>query len=185
MLDHSTTELPFQMDFEVENPNSSRNHLGQRFRATTEPPAENRAGPLARTKFTQSKQYSDQGANYQSQQPSQSRQADLETSTQTLKNLLSINSTPSQAPSSRETAPGSPSPIHHSRSQSAAQPPHRRLAPSTSASTTPRRIVSASGIRPPNYLTHPSDPQPAASPISEEDQNVKAEKELRKLLNLS
>lgn len=183
-----------------------RNHLGHRFRATTEPPAENRAGPLARNKLiNHTKQYSEHGANFSPQRPSsaQSRQADLESSTQTLKNLLSINSTPSSRPPSSlqqpfpgkaGEAPPSPSPIHqsHSRSQSAAQPPHWRLAPATSTSSTPRRIVSASGIPPPNHLTHPNHPQPTTSaantstePISDEDQNVKAEKELRKLLNLS
>jgi hypothetical protein len=181
------------MDLELDNGNVARNHLGQRFRATTEPPADNRSGPLARNKFNRSKQYSEHGSHYTSQQAPQSRQADLESSTQTLKSLLSINSTPSHQPSStppfqKGDAPASPSPVHHTRSHSAAQPPHRRLPTATSASTTPRRIVSTSGIPPPNHLlAHPQYNQPitSTSPISEEDQNVKAEKQLRKLLNLS
>jgi hypothetical protein len=181
-LDHSTTELPFHMDLELENGNSARNHLGQRFRATTEPPAENRAGQLGRHKYSHSKQYSEHDANFTSQLALQSRQADLESSTQTLKNLLSINSVPSHSSSSTQPfsnteAPPSPSPVHHNRSQSVAQTPYRRLPPSTSAATTPRRIVSTSGIPPPNHL--------ASDTTSDEDPNLKAEKHLRKLLNLS
>lgn len=197
-LDHSTTELPFHMDLELENGNASRNHLGQRFRATTEPPADNRTGPLGRHKYSHNKQYSEHGANYQPQIASQSREADLESSTQTLKNLLSINSTPSRPLSSTHPFPNtegppSPSPVHHNRTQSAAQPLQRRPAPSTSASTTPRRIASTSGIPPLNHLSHPSNPHPVISNTSDtanttntdEDPNLKAEKHLRKLLNLS
>lgn len=180
IADHSTSELPFQMDNDFERLTSPRNHLVQRFRATTEPPADYRQKMQPRTP-----------SNNVNQPHSKSS---LENDTIALKNLLSIN-TPKHSTSPAPLTPNgdgppSPSPVNHSRTRSVAQPHLRRSPPSDSQPS--RRVVSTSGAPSylPNPLQHPSDPSPSipsneyGTDPSKEDQAVKAEHALRKVLNL-
>jgi hypothetical protein len=184
--DHSTSELPFQMDMEYESMRHPRNHLVQRFRATTEPP--NEYNPHTPIHFDP---HSGKGAQpFARQDPAQ--HSDLETSTQTLKNLLSINSTPSGSKSSftARNGPPSPSPIQHNRTRSLAQPLVSKTSPSISKVTPSRRVFSHSGVPPPNTfqstLSRPIiPPEHEEAVIEEDDHTVKVEKELRKVLNLS
>ena len=185
--DHSTSELPFQMDSEYESMRQPRNHLVQRFRATTEPPNEYK--PHSPGHFDARSGKSVPSFGY----PESSRRSDLETSTQTLKNLLSINSTPSGSKTSLTAmdGPPSPSPIHHNRTRSLAQPPVRKPSPATSNVTPSRRVFShSSGVPPPNprqpAVSHAIvPPEHEEAVVEEDDHAVKVEKELRKVLNLS
>lgn len=200
-LDHSTSELPFQMDTEYEHVIPRRNHLVQRFRAITEPPIEYKATSHSGRNtppnhiFTQrSEGPGTMQFSLHRQPQSTTNSSDLETSTQTLKNLLSIKSTPSNPstpPFSAVKGPPSPSPsrIHHNRTRSAAQvtTPRTRMSPPTNSNTQPSRRVFSSGV-PPNTDNHSATYTESLSspadqePISEE---IKMEKELRKVLNLS
>jgi len=153
----------------------------QRFRATTEPPNEYK--PYMRTHFDLRS-----GKGFPRQDPA--RHSDLESSTQTLKNLLSINSTPSGSRSSFTTmsGPPSPSPIQHNRTRSLAQPPISKTSPSTSNVTPSRRVFSHSGVPPNTFQSTLSQPiippEHEEAVIEEDDHTVKVEKELRKVLNL-
>jgi len=159
-----------------------RNHLVQRFRATTEPPSDYRPPPPTRTMS--------HTRNSQSSLRRQSQSAaDLENDTIALKNLLSIK-TPTHSVSPVPSFPNgdlppSPSPFHHSRTRSMAQPPMRRSPPSDSQAPT-RRVVSTSGTPTfpptPSHLPHPQSATPSAD---HEDQTIKAETALRKVLNLA
>ena len=94
-IDHSTSELPFQMDTEYEHVIPPRNHLVQRFRTTTEPPTGYKFSHSRKNSPVYVNQRSDQGIQFSLRREPHSTQSDLETSTQTLKNLLSIQSPPS------------------------------------------------------------------------------------------
>ena len=184
--DHSTSELPFQMDTEYESMKQPRNHLMQRFRASTEPP--NDYKPHTPTHFDPRSGKGVQSFGYQDP----IHRPDLETSTQTLKSLLSINSTPTGSKSFTAMAdPPSPSPIHHNRTRSLAQPPARKPSPSTSTVIPSRRVFShSSGVPPTNPQQPPVSrtivPPEHEEAVEEEDEHtVKVEKELRKVLNLS
>ena len=185
--DHSTSELPFHMDTEYESMRQPRNHLVQRFRATTESPNE--------YKITRSPNNFDPRAGKGTQsfaRKDPSRFSDLETSTQTLKNLLSINSIPSGSKSSftAKEGPPSPSPIQHNRTRSLAQTPIHKSSLSASNVTPSRRVLSHSGVPPLDTQQAPLS-RPIVAPeyeealIEEDDHTVKVEKELRKVLNLS
>jgi hypothetical protein len=180
------------MDTEYEHVVPSRNHLVQRFRATAEPPTEN--GVILSGKSTPNhvNLRSEQGTQFSLHREPQSTHSDLETSTQTLKNLLSIKSTPSHPstpPFPAMSGPPSPSPIYHSRTRSAAQAiPHKTL-PTNSTVQPSRRVFSTSGVPPPIINHHRTYTESILSPdqeiVASEDRNAKMEKELRKVLNLS
>jgi len=159
-----------------------RNHLVQRFRATTEPPADHRPTlPLRPSSYQRSSQ-----SNLHRQSHTA---ADLESETVALKNLLSINTpTPSKSPAGpyvNGDGPPSPSPVHHSRTRSAAHSYLQRSDPSNSP--TSRRVVSTSGAPPfpPDPQYPPSNRHSSAPSIDHEDQAAKAENALRKVLNLA
>src|SRR5579859_2262878 len=147
--DHSTSDLPFQMDADFDNMHPPRNQFVHRFRATTEPPGNNHQSPARRMSGTPVHQRNGHTTHSNSGLTPRPSNDDLESSTQTLKNLLSIKSIPSNpSTESRYTSDGppSPSPIRHHRTQSAAQPSHRPYTPTNSSSQTPRRVVSSSGV---------------------------------------
>src|ERR1700721_921632 len=120
-IDHSTSELPFYMDSDVESFNPPRNNLVQSFRATPEPPTNYNPSPNGRNYPKHINQLSEQGMQFSlRRQTPPSLDPDLESSTQHLKNLLSIKSTPSHSASATPPfppmdGPPSPSPIHHNR----------------------------------------------------------------------
>jgi hypothetical protein len=178
-IDHSTSELPFQMDSEFENWNPPRNHLVERFRATTEPPSEYRPSPKGRMDFNHSSQPGQQEMQFSLRREPQLQQppdSDLETSTRTLKHLLSIPPFPS--PSKSPTISNGPhysSTIQHQRTRSAAQESLNGTVPR------PQRIVSSPGI---HGIKRDQRSQESQKEVLEEAQTTKMEKELRKVLNL-
>jgi hypothetical protein len=165
------------MDSEFENP--PRNHLVERFRATTEPPAEYRPSPKGKMNFNHSNQRGQQEMQFSLRREPRQQQplhSDLETSTQTLKNLLSIQPFPSPSKSSAITNNHYPSATQHQRTRSAAQEPLRGTVPR------PQRVVSSPGIP---RIPHDLHSQESQTEVLEETQTTKMEKELRKVLNLT
>lgn len=182
------------MDTEYERVVPSRNHLVQRFRGTAEQPAEYNAILSGKNTPNHSNRRSEQGMQFSLRREPQSIHSDLETSTRTLKNLLSIKSTPSHPstppfPAMSGPPSPSPSPIHHSRTRSAAQATPRKTLPTNSTVQPSRRVFSTSGVPPPIINHHHTYTESILSPdqeiVTDEDRNAKMEKELRKVLNLS
>jgi hypothetical protein len=176
------------MDSEFESPHPPRKQLAQRFRATTDQPREYRAIPTGRNNFNHIIQHSEHGLQVT---PRRQPPSDLESSTRTLKNLLSIKSTSQPATTDSHPSfptldgPPSPSPMHHTRTRSAAQPPIRNNTPNHSKIQVPRRVVSTSGVPTTNQPTRVQPIVPTEEDVSEDDQTLKMEMELRKVLNLS
>ena len=177
------------MDTEYEHVIPPRNHLVRRFRATTEPPTEYRLSHSGKNSPAHVNERSEPGMQFSLRREPYSTHSDLETSTQTLKNLLSIKSPPSHPstpPFAAMNGPPSPSPIQHNRTRSAAQSTPRQTSPTNTTTPQSRRVFSTSGVRPnvnqPRIYAQLSSDQESAV---EEDQTVKMEKELRKVLNLS
>lgn len=168
------------MESEFDNCNPPRNHLLERFRTTTEPVSDYRQSPSGRRNFNHSAQRSLQDTQFSLRRESTPQQSNpnLETSTQTLKNLLSIQPLPSPSiPATTRTATQSSSPSQHHRTQSAVQEPISRPA------RQPQRIVSSSGIPHPNK--GPPSNNNSTDQVLEDDRTTNMEKELRKVLNLS
>jgi hypothetical protein len=179
------------MDTEYEHVIPPRNQFVQRFRGTTEPSTEYRLSHSGNNSPAHVNQRSEQGMQFSLRRGTYSTHSDLETSTQALKNLLSIKSPPSHSstpPFPEMNGPPSPSPIQYNRTRSAAQPTPRKTSPATTNIPPSRRVCSTSGAPPninqPRTYTQ-STPSPDQEIAVEEDQTVKMEKELRKVLNLS
>ena len=196
-LDHSTSDLPFQMDAEYEHAIPARNPLTQRFQTTTETSQHYTAGSYGVTTPNHITQPSKPGMQFslRRETPSSSSYSDLDTTTQALKNLLSINSPPSHPPtppfpamSSFHTrnGPPHPSPIHHNRR--VAQSP-RKTSPPNPTILPCRRVFSTSGPTPNTNeqpLTYTQSLLfPDRETVTEEERTIKMERELRKVLNLS
>lgn len=175
---HSTSELPFQMDNEYPYVASSKSHSVQQFRTNGYPRTGSSGNNTRGSPDKQRMQFS-------LQQQSNPLQSDLETSTETLKSLLSIKSPPtkSSTPSfPHVTGTPSPSPIHHSRNRSLAHTPLQR--PTNPSLSPTRRTVSTSGVPP--HATYDAALMLSEEPTSsDEDHAVKMEKELRRVLNIS
>jgi hypothetical protein len=189
--DHSTSELSFLMDSEYEHVIPPRNHFVQGFRDTTEPPTEYRLSHSGKNSPANANQHSKQGTHFSLRREPYPTHSDLETSTQTLKNLLSIKSPPSHPstpPFPAMNGRPSPSPIQHNRTRSAVQSTPRKTSPANATITPSRRVFSTSGV-PPNVNQPRAYSQSILPPDQEsavdEDQTIKMEKELRKVLNLS
>ena len=193
-IDHSTSELPFHVNTERENVVRPRNHLIQRYRASTEPPTEHNGIHNKNDAINHISQRSQQGSYVPfPPQPQSLHETDLEASTKTLKSLLSIKSPPDHSrtpPFATVDMPPSPSPIQHNRTRSAVQPIVCRTL-STGPTTSPcRRNFSTSGVPPiafnhtGNYTSKSPNGSPEYKP-SEDPETLKMEKQLRKVLNLS
>ena len=189
--DHSTSELSFLMDSEYAHVIPPRNHFVQSFRDTTEPPTEYRLSGSGKNSPANSDQHSNQGTHFSLRREPYSTHSDLERSTQTLKNLLSIKSPPSHPstpPFPAVNGRPSPSPIQHNRTRSAVQSTPRKTSPTNTTVTPSRRVFSTSGV-PPNVNQPRTYTQSILPPDQEsavdEDQTIKMEEKLRKVLNLS
>ena len=198
-LDHSTSELPLQIDGDF-RPLSSHNHLAQRFRSITENQTNHRN---ARSCYGMPNYATHQSEPRRLSLHSDSRQlaTDLESSTQALKSLLSIKATPSYPqptnpiptipppPSSFSKGHPSPKLIQHNRTRSAVNPIPRGSPPNLNGIQPSRRVFSTSGLPPEaDAHPHPQNPPPSSSQPeegSDEERAIKMEKELRKVLNLS
>jgi hypothetical protein len=182
-------------------PLSSHNHLAQRFRAITENSTHYNRNARSGHGTPTHVSYINEPRRLSLQSNVKPATSDLESSTQALKSLLSINSPPSHPQPSNAIPPlpppssspykGPPSPrlIQHHRTRSAVNPLRTGSSPNLNGVQPARRVFSTSGVAP-DGLTRPNQERqlPASLGIdegSDEERAIKMEKELRKVLNLS